>query len=71
MNNTCERCGRENHNVNECMAIKDINGKIIVEDIESEYVNLVIKDKTILGRVFKTLRTFSKNVKKILEVPRI
>jgi hypothetical protein len=67
--NLCERCGRDNHLENECMSRTDINGNIIDEENTAEYVNLIIKDKSIIGILINKIKEFGKNIKKILEVP--
>ena len=68
--NICNRCGFNNHKVFECMAMKDINGNII-DDIPKEYVNLIIKDRTLIGGIIRNLNILGNNIKKILEVPKI
>jgi hypothetical protein len=63
--NICERCGRNNHLENECMSRTDINDNII----DAEYSNLIIKDRTLIGRLINKIKEISKNIIKILEVP--
>jgi hypothetical protein len=63
--NKCERCGRDNHLENECMSRTDINDNII----DAEYSNLIIKDRTLLGRLINKIKEIGKNIIKILEVP--
>jgi hypothetical protein len=63
--NKCERCGRDNHLENECMSRTDINDNII----DAEYSNLIIKDRTLIGRLINKIKEISKNIIKILEVP--
>jgi hypothetical protein len=68
--NICERCGYNNHAKFECMARKDINGNMI-DDSPKEYVNLIIKDKTLIGGIIRNLKIFGNNIKKLLEVPKV
>jgi hypothetical protein len=69
--NICERCKRNNHNKDECMSTTDINGNMIDEENENanEYINFIVKDKSIYGKLIKKLTEIKKNILKILEVP--
>ena len=70
--NICDRCKRNNHSEEECMSKTDINGNEIENEMANEgaeYTHLIVKDRSILGRIIEKLNDLKKGIKKILEVP--
>ena len=75
--NICDRCKRNNHSEEECMSKTDINGNEIENEmaneveneVGAEYTHLIVKDRSILGRIIEKLNDLKKGIKKILEVP--
>ena len=73
--NICDRCKRNNHSEDECMSKTDINGNEIANEMANEiengaeYTHLIVKDRSILGRIIEKINDLKKGIKKILEVP--
>jgi hypothetical protein len=75
--NICDRCKRNNHSEDECMSKTDINGNEIANEVANEianevgaeYTHLIVKDRSILGRIIEKINDLKKGIKKILEVP--
>lgn len=71
--NICDRCKRDNHSQDECMSKTDINGNEIANElaneIGAEYTHLIVKDRSILGKIMERINDIKKGIKKILEVP--
>lgn len=67
--NICDRCKRDNHSQDECMSKTDINGNEIENEIGAEYTHLIVKDRSILGKIMERINDIKKGIKKILEVP--
>ena len=67
--NICDRCKRDNHSQDECMSKTDINGNEIANELDAEYTHLIVKDRSILGKIMERINDIKKGIKKILEVP--
>ena len=74
--NICERCGRDNHSIDECLSRTDVTNKLIndsidEDSIDSSYIRVEKIDKSLFGKIIRTIRNISTNIKKLLEVPKI
>lgn len=70
--NICERCGRDNHLIEECLSRTDVTNKLIDDSIDDDlYIRVEKVDKSLFGKIITVIKTFGSNIKKLLEVPKI
>jgi len=74
--NICERCGRDNHLIEECLSRTDVTNKLIDDSIEDDsidnsYIRVEKLDKSLFRKIITVIRTISNNIKRLLEVPKI
>lgn len=70
--NICERCGRDNHLIEECLSRTDVTNRLIDDYIDDDlYIRVEKVDKSLFGKIITAIKTFGSNIKKLLEVPKI
>jgi len=74
--NICERCGRDNHSIDECLSRTDVSNKLINDSIDencldNSYIRVEKVDKSLFRKIVTAVQIFGSNIRKLLEVPRI